>query len=296
MENTNPNITPDGNFTLTYFPGNQDAKPHTPLEEAIQYLCDCLPHSEEETLQNLQRYGHRCRPLTRKTRQQLLAVINNVLQPACEEGNQDALYWMFYAYNYGLGVKQDQEKALEYMKVLAEYGYPDMQCELGTWYETIDWDSHKGHMNRLAVKWFTKAAKQGNVEAMYYLGECYMEMFGVRHSVRKAMLWLRKAAKQGNWYAQLKVADCYFKGNGIKLDYKEAINWYELAAAHPDKEVCDWDYPAQQLAQCYQEGLGVKKDLEKTAEWYDKAECHNRAELIRKYGDDADLYDPDFPF
>ena len=41
MENTketkdSPNITPEGYFTLTYFPADQDAKPHTPLEEAIQ--------------------------------------------------------------------------------------------------------------------------------------------------------------------------------------------------------------------------------------------------------------------
>jgi len=45
-----------------------------------------------------------------------------------------------------------------------------------------------------------------------------------------------------------------------------------------------------------QDGLGVKKDLEKVAEWYDKAGWHSRAELIRKYGDDADEHDPDFPF
>ena len=284
METANPNITPDGNFTLTYFPDKPGANPHTLLEEAIQYLFDCWNYEEEY------------RPWTRKTKKQLLSIINNILLPACKEGNQDAIYWLSFAYFYGLGVELDNEKAVEYLKILAEYGYPDMQCELGKWYETISWDSHGGHMNRQAVKWFTKAAKQGNVEAMYCLGECYMEMFGVRHSVRKAMLWLRKAAMQGNWYAQLLVADCYFKGNGFKQDYKEAVKWYELATVHPDKEVWNWDHPAKQLALCYQEGLGVKKDLEKAAEWYDKVEWHSRAELIRKYGDDADKYDPDCPF
>ena len=132
-------MTPEGNFTLTYFPYNQDAVPQTPLEEAIQNLNDCLPCTDEETLQNTLRYGHQRRPLTRKKKRQLKAFINNVLLPACEEGNQDAIYWMFMAYLYGLGVEEDCDKALEYLTIIANYGYPDMQCELGKEYATIDW-------------------------------------------------------------------------------------------------------------------------------------------------------------
>jgi hypothetical protein len=41
MENTNPNITPEGNFKLTYLPYQPDSEPHALLEEAIQYLFDC---------------------------------------------------------------------------------------------------------------------------------------------------------------------------------------------------------------------------------------------------------------
>ena len=110
-----------------------------------------------------------------------------------------------------------------------------------------------------------------------------------------------RAAKQGDWYGELLVADCYYKGDGVKQDYKEAVKWFELAAAHPDKNVVlNWPYPvgypASLIAQCYKEGLGVKKDLEKAAEWYDEAGNHKYAELIRKYGDAADKYDPDCPF
>lgn len=224
----NPNITPDGNFTLTYFPDNQDAKPHTPFEEAIQYLCDCLPHTEEEILQNIQRYGHRCRPLTRKTKQQLLAVINNVLQPACEEGNQDAIHWMCLAYDYGLGVEKNDEKALEYLKILAEYGYPDVQYVLGTRYRDIN----EGRMNRKAVKWFTKAAKQGNVEAMWRLGECYGGVSGVRHNERKAFLWYKKAAERGHEEAMSTLGLYYQRGIGVKKNLDIAVEWYEKAGMH----------------------------------------------------------------
>ena len=183
METHNPNITPEGNFILTYFPNTE---PHTPLEEVIQFLYDSYNHKGEFTMRS---------PLVKE---QLTDKINNVLLPACEEGNQDAIHWMFVAYANGLGVEQDEDKALEYLKILAEYGYPDMQCELGKWYETVDWGTRKEEMNHEAVKWFAKAAEQGNVEAMYCLGECYRDGSGVDEDQKKAVEWFTKAAKQGH--------------------------------------------------------------------------------------------------
>ena len=180
------NITPRGNFTLSYLPYQLDAEPHTPLEEAIQFLFDCWNYEEE------------CQPQTTEVKVRLLNRINNVLLPACEEGNQDAIHWMFVAYANGLGVEQDEEKALGYLKILAEYGYPNMQCELGKWYDTIDWGTRKGERKREAVKWFTKAAEQGNVEAMYCLGECYRDGSGLEEDQKKAIEWFAKAAEQGN--------------------------------------------------------------------------------------------------
>ena len=73
-----------------------------------------------------------------------------------------------------------------------------MQCELGKWYETIDWDTRKEEMNREAVRWFAKAAEQGNVEAMYLLGECYRDGSGVDEDQKKAVEWFTKAAERGH--------------------------------------------------------------------------------------------------
>lgn len=256
MEPSNPNLTPEGNFTLTYFPYAEDAEPHTPLEEAIQYLFDCLPKTDEEILQNIQRYHQQCRPLTRKKKHQLKTVINNVLQPAGEEGNQDAIYWMFFAYSYGLGVEQDEEKAIEYLKILAEYGYPDMQCELGKEYATIDWscithdEEELENKEHEAFKWFAKSAEQGNVEAMFYLGECYRNGKGVDEDYKKAFEWFAKAAEQ---------------------DYEEAMT---------------------ELAFFYERGCVVEKDLDAAAEWYDKAGWHDKATRLRN-GEDLWKMDED---
>ena len=159
MEKHNPNITPEGDFTLTYFPYRPDAKPHTALEEAIQYLYDCWEYEDEY------------QPQSPKTKEQLLYFINKVILPAAEAGNQDAIHWMFFAYHHGLGVDQDYGKAVGYMTILAERGYPDMQCELGLCYQNSDWscsDDEKEHERREqeATKWLKKAAEQGNKDAM----------------------------------------------------------------------------------------------------------------------------------
>lgn len=163
----------------------------------------------------------------------------------------------------------------------------------------VVWDDDSEEQE--AFEFFRDLAKKGHPQGQINMGNYYREGGFVKRNPRAAFCWYMRAAKQSYWYGELLVADCYFKGDGVKLDYKEAVKWYELAAAHLDKNVVfNWTYPlgypASQIAQCYKEGLGVKKDLEKAAEWYDKAEWHERAELIRKYGDDADKYDPDCPF
>lgn len=183
--------------------------------------------------------------------------IQNLLLPACEEGDENAMFWMAECYDFGWGIEPDEQKTFTLRRKLAEMGHTDQQINMGNYY------------------------REGDL---------------VKRNPRAAFCWYMRAAKQGNWYGQLLVADCFFEGDGVKQDYVEAVKWYELAAAHPDKKVWDWDHPAKQLAQCYREGLGVKKDLIKAAEWYDKTGNHKYAELIRTYGDDADEHDPDRPW
>ena len=238
MEPSNPNLTPEGNFTLTYFPSAKDAVPRTPLEEAIQCLSDCLPKTEEEILQNIQRYHQQCRPLPRKKKHQLKTVINNVLQPACEEGNQDAIYWMYYAYYYGIGVEADIDKALDYLTIIADCGYPDMQYELGYLYSEFDckkmgWRSRKHE----AAHWFEKAAVQGNVEAMYMLGTIYDSCgWGIRHYQKRAFVWFKRAAELGHDEAMCSLCWCYKLGRGTKKNRAKALEWAEKAGWHQEAE------------------------------------------------------------
>jgi TPR repeat protein len=48
-----------------------------------------------------------------------------------------------------------------------------------------------------AVKWFLKAAEQGNAGAQFVLGVNYENGYGVTRSNSEAVKWYQKAAKQG---------------------------------------------------------------------------------------------------
>ena len=45
------------------------------------------------------------------------------------------------------------------------------------------------------------------------------------------MKWYRKAAEQGNATAQYNIGVCYDNGYGVTKDYAEAVKWYRKAAA-----------------------------------------------------------------
>lgn len=53
-----------------------------------------------------------------------------------------------------------------------------------------------------AVKWYGKAAAQGNSSAQYMMGVMYLKGLGVSQDVPEAVEWFTKAAEQGNEKAQ----------------------------------------------------------------------------------------------
>ncbi|MDO4819232.1 MAG: tetratricopeptide repeat protein, partial [Prevotella sp.] len=66
-----------------------------------------------------------------------------------------------------------------------------------------------------AVKWFRKAAEQGDAQAQHNLGVCYANGRGVTKSDTEAVKWYRKAAEQGLAEAQLNLGVCYANGRGV---------------------------------------------------------------------------------
>ena len=71
-----------------------------------------------------------------------------------------------------------------------------------------------------AVKWYRKAAEQGDAVSQYNLGICYLSGKGVPRDYVEAAKWLRKAATRGDAGAQNRLGMCYENGQGVSQDHK----------------------------------------------------------------------------
>jgi TPR repeat protein len=81
-----------------------------------------------------------------------------------------------------------------------------------------------------AVKWWRKAAEQGNAQAQHNLGLMYDEGEGVTQDYAEAVKWYRKAAEQGDVEAQVILGRMYYFGDGILQDTITAHMWFHIAA------------------------------------------------------------------
>nr|HPR90113.1 tetratricopeptide repeat protein [Synergistaceae bacterium] len=73
-------------------------------------------------------------------------------------------------------------------------------------------------------------ALMGDIEAQNELGWMYDTGEGMPENVEEAVKWYRKAAEQGNSVAQANLAWMYEKGRGVPLDLQLAVEWYSKAA------------------------------------------------------------------
>ena len=105
-----------------------------------------------------------------------------------------------------------------------------------------------------AVKWYRKAADQGDANAQTSLGYAYHEGKGVPKDYFESVKWYRKAADQGDAIAQTFLGYAYHQGEGVPKDYFDAVKWYRKAADQGDA------YAQRELGNAYHQGEGVPKD------------------------------------
>ena len=77
-----------------------------------------------------------------------------------------------------------------------------------------------------SVRWLTMAAKNGDVEAMYWLGSCCQSGVGAEKNEQAAFYWFQKAAEQGDSGAKWELANCYAAGIGVRENMDTAKKLY----------------------------------------------------------------------
>jgi TPR repeat protein len=80
-----------------------------------------------------------------------------------------------------------------------------------------------------AIKWYRKAADQGDADAQYNLGNWYANGRGVPENDVEAVKWYRKAADQGHAKAQSNLGVMYYGGDGVPENNIRAYVWWSMA-------------------------------------------------------------------
>jgi TPR repeat protein len=126
-----------------------------------------------------------------------------------------------------------------------------------------------GHYTE-AVALFQKAAAQGNADAQFMMGQCFLNGQGVAQDQGQAVNWYRKAADQGYVPGQLQLANSYRTGRGVSQDHTQALAWYRKAAAQ------ELSLAQFMIAEMYRKGQGNLKADDKIAlDWFRKAANQN---------------------
>jgi hypothetical protein len=152
----------------------------------------------------------------------------------------------------------------------AKQGHIPAQVNLAMLYET-----QKNYSK--AIKWYTKAAKQGDAGIQTILAIKY-HINEVFQNYSEACKWYTKAANQGNADAQFGLAVLYDIGEGVKQDYKEALKWYIKAAeqGHIESQF--------KLGNIFYNGENVPQNFQEASKWYTKVALQGRAEAQYNLG------------
>lgn len=182
---------------------------------------------------------------------------------AAKEGNTDGLASIGLLYQYGTGVEQSYNRAIEWYQRIIDAGDVDGWYLLGTVYEDME-DYTK------SVYCYEKQIEEGGncrYTAFYGLAKAYRFGLGKEEDFPKALDYYQRAAGNGEIAAMVDLGQLYYDGNGVKQDYSIANYWFEKAA-----DSYDGNYLAfAHLGEAYHYGLGKDVDYDKAKEYYEKA-------------------------
>lgn len=183
-----------------------------------------------------------------------------------------------------LGNEECAARAVKYLTPAAEKGNTKAQVKLGNIISTHLKDT------AAALKWFEKAAEEGDSEGYlglarlyrnkkeYYKAQKYFRLAADAgndyaqldlgqllllpefNDVNGAISWLEKAAGNGNYFAMRRLSELYGEGKLVEKDDKKCLFWQQKGYDKGD------DCAAYNLAVRYLNGKGVEKDEKKAIE------------------------------
>jgi TPR repeat protein len=139
-----------------------------------------------------------------------------------------------------------------------------------------------------ALSWFSRAAAQGDAEAMNMVGRCLENGWGTPVDLGGAAAQYRASAQRGHDWGEYNFGNMLFDGRGVACDRKLAVQWYRRAARQGHGRAMNL------LGRCLEEGWGGEPDPASAVLWYERsAETgyfrgqFNYAAVLAQYGQAA---------
>lgn len=140
----------------------------------------------------------------------------------------------------------------------------------------LAWHHFCAGNERKAVAWCELGVRQGGYWAMWLLGLCYMQGFGMPKDLKQAHTCWFEAAKRGHGLAQHFLGWSYEQGVGTSSDPVQAYRWYRSAAMQGVPE------SQEALSKYYEHGCAVARDAYRAYAW--KLVRHCGTEAARQPG------------
>jgi TPR repeat protein len=145
---------------------------------------------------------------------------------SAQAGSAKSQTFVGYCFDYGRGIEQNRTAAIKWYSKAARQGFPDALFNLAVLREM-----RVSGESKQAVDFYREAAEKGHLQAQSNLAVRLLEGRGVTQDIQAGVWWLRKAARRGDAKAQFNLGVAYLEGEGVRPSPTRAKSWLERAAA-----------------------------------------------------------------
>ena len=175
------------------------------------------------------------------------------LDHAAKRGHAIAMWKLGRMYAEGEGVDEDDTKAFDYFRRIANAHaddnprsmhasvYANAFVQLGTYYKTGLADGTvERDMGRAARMFMHAATYFGDPDAQYQLARLYLNGEGVPRDPEQCVRWLHAAAKKNHVSAQALLGDMLISGVDVHARPIQGLKWLMIAREHAGPAERDW--------------------------------------------------------
>lgn len=180
--------------------------------------------------------------------------------PLAAAGNLRAIALVGFQHDYGIGMPEDQVKALELYRQAAEAGFPQAMFNVGIYHEfgygglTPDPVAARG--------WYVRAGAMDFATALTAWGVMLRDGIGGAADQEGARAVLERAVSIGDAQAMAELAYMLAVGMGGAVDLETARELYQIAALRK----IDW--AARDYGEMLEFGEGGAADMTGAVDWY----------------------------